>query len=325
MQSSQAAVSPQAPSNGSEWAALISTLNCSSQGYESSPSGDLECARAAPAETLVSIGEQLALAYRGTVDNVTVLAAPEAARLAGLAAPVPIMVGTNADEGSIFTASYTNTSLFFASLGFTPDQASQFASIYPLGSVFPPSGRVIANDSVQIESIFTDLAIECPAAIVSNDSSVNSVSPVPTWRYFYNATFPTIQPAPGTGIDWGVYHSAEIPLVFGTYDVFVQRANAYGAQSGGPTDQVASESEMRLSEHMQSAWATFARNPSGGPGWSSQNEENGYVEVLGGGWRAGTSEGEIVLAQPGDAMEIDGQRCQVWSLVYQAVAAGASA
>jgi carboxylesterase type B len=50
--------------------------------------------------------------------------------------------------------------------------------------------------------------------------------------------------------DLGVYHSSEIPLVFGTYP----RVND-------------TKEEIQLSRFMQHAWACFAKNPTAGPGW----------------------------------------------------------
>lgn len=87
-----------------------------------------------------------------------------------------------------------------------------------------------------------------PAAIVTNDSITGGF---PTWRYYYNATFPDIQPFPGLG----VYHSSEIPVVFGTFTL----ANPAVA----PTAQ-----EIALSKTVQTLWATFAKDPLKGPGWA---------------------------------------------------------
>jgi len=51
-----------------------------------------------------------------------------------------------------------------------------------------------------------------------------------------------------------VYHSSEIPLVFGTYQY----------NPANTTTQ-----EYALSQSMMTAWAKFAKNPAGGPGWNA--------------------------------------------------------
>lgn len=59
---------------------------------------------------------------------------------------------------------------------------------------------------------------------------------LPIWRYYFNATFPN------TEIEgYGVYHSAELPLVFGPFEA-----------SSATTE------ELQLSSVMQTAWADFA-------------------------------------------------------------------
>lgn len=93
-------------------------------------------------------------------------------------------------------------------------------------------------------AISTDFAFHCPGAVLSNDSHAAGI---PSWRYYFNATFANTQIFPGAG----VFHSSEISLVFGTYP----QVNA-------------TAEEKNLSQYMQTAWARFAKSPSTGPGWA---------------------------------------------------------
>jgi carboxylesterase 2 len=68
------------------------------------------------------------------------------------------------------------------------------------------------------------------------------------WRYRYNAAFPTTTLFANSG----VYHTSEIPEVFGTYPV----ANQYG---------VATTQQIQLSKYMQHTWANFAKGTA--PNW----------------------------------------------------------
>jgi acetylcholinesterase len=88
------------------------------------------------------------------------------------------------------------------------------------------------------------MVFQCSQARWANDTAAIGI---PTWRYYYNATFPNTQP----WANLGVFHSSEIPVVFGTYSV----SNA--------TTQ-----EYALSQFIMGAWAKFAKNPLGGPGWN---------------------------------------------------------
>lgn len=64
---------------------------------------------------------------------------------------------------------------------------------------------------------------------------------------------------------------------------------------------------------MRIVWATFAKNPYGGPAPGWQGSENGFVQVLGG---AGGLDGQGRLRRAGSNLEIDGARCEIWRPTY---------
>jgi hypothetical protein len=74
---------------------------------------------------------------------------------------------------------------------------------------------------------------------------------VPTWRYYYNATAPP-NLLPLAYPDLGIYHGIDVPMVFGIYPPWNVTATEYA-----------------LSKWFRHAWASFAKNPEGGPGWNS--------------------------------------------------------
>jgi len=284
MESGQSSVSARNPSDPKSWQTLINALNCTTDD-------ELACARAAPATTLKSIIEHGAIAFRPTLDNYTQLAYPELARRAGDIALVPVMTGTNANEGILFTFTQNDTETFLRSQfmnTLSDAQIQGILSAYPLGQ------RNINSETEQIDRIYTELGFQCPSAIVANDSSTAGI---PTWRYYYNGSFPAIAPIPGA--NFGAYHASEIPIVWGTY-------NVYGGDIGN--------SGRRLSELMQSMWATFAKNPMAGPapGWNEVGD-GGFVQVLGG---AGGLTGQGTLRRAGSTGELDGGRCDIWRPAY---------
>ncbi|KAG6872310.1 hypothetical protein C0995_010961 [Termitomyces sp. Mi166 len=84
---------------------------------------------------------------------------------------------------------------------------------------------------------------------------------VPSWRYQYEGIFPDIS----TRSDLRAYHTAEIPLVFGTMTA--------------PTDI-----EVALSKFIQSAWVTFARDPTQGLvslGWPRYSPDTSTLALIG--------------------------------------------
>lgn len=284
MESGQSSVSAQYPPDPTTWTNLTAALNCTGQD-------DLACVRAAPAATIKSIIEHAVLSFRPARDNYTQLQYPEAARKAGNIAKVPVLTGTNANEGILFTFTQSDTVAFLKSQfnnALTDAQIQTILALYPIGQ------RGITSQTEQIAAIDTEVGFQCPCAIFANDSASAGT---PTWRYYYNASFPEIQPLPGVS-GFGAFHSSEIPIVFGTYSTYGQLP----------------ENGKRLSELMQNMWATFAKNPMGGPapGWQ-RVDQGGAVEVIGG--RDGLdSSGR--LRREGSTTELDGGRCSLWRLAY---------
>ncbi len=78
------------------WDALAQQLNCSTQPDV------LNCVRAANASTIISILENSVLFFNPAKDNVTDLQDPEIARKLGNVARVSVLVGTIAQDGSVY-------------------------------------------------------------------------------------------------------------------------------------------------------------------------------------------------------------------------------
>lgn len=95
----------------------------------------------------------------------------------------------------------------------------------------------------------------CTTATLSSFLAVNGYT---TYRYRYDASFPTTSIFANSG----AYHTSEIPEVFGTYPV----SNQFGTVT---TQQI------KLSAFMQKTWAGFAKNPGGGVGWPKVGSASG--------------------------------------------------
>lgn len=215
------------------WDNLTATLGCPG-AYGS----NLTCVRAANATTIQQIIDVNELTFPPVADNVTLVSDPVQRRAAGNIARVPILAGSNAQEGRVFAVGTTNVTTFLLGEGFLPGLIPNILAAYPPGKHNLYTPYDIAS------AIFTDYIFQCTAALYTNATAAIGV---PTWRYYFNASFTNTQAYP----DLGVYHSSEIPLVFRTY------------QKPGTTTQ-----ESALSQYMQTAWARFAKNPIGGPGWN---------------------------------------------------------
>lgn len=194
-----------ASGNGSaSWTALLEELNCPSLVGDAA----LACARAAPAATIRNIVDVNALGFPAVNDNVT--SSNNVAVNIDLKkwADVPLLIGTNADDGRLFAVGQGyNVTAFLDNYG-----AGALAPV--IEATYPP-----ANTSTEafeeIGDILTDLGLMCPMVQVIDTLVANGYQD--TWRYYYNASFPNLEPFP----DAGSWHSSEIKLVFGTVSRFL--------------------------------------------------------------------------------------------------------
>ena len=154
------------------WNALAAAVGCNGSASL------LKCMRTIPAATLKNSSEHLGLAFSPMVDNFTYVANRTEARMTGNIAKVPVLAGTNANEGSLFTYGDMNTTAYLATALPTAPQIylTEIMSAYPIGS---PG---IANVSQQIAAIYTELNFQCTAARQLRD---NKAAGIPTWRFVH--------------------------------------------------------------------------------------------------------------------------------------------
>lgn len=256
----------------SAWDFLAKQLNCPGK-Y----SDDLACVKAAPWQQIRGIVSNNSLSFTPVVDNVTLIENIPKARRAGHIAKVPIFAGTNAQEGRIFELGQSNITA--AIEGLITTNATEIKAIEEAYAVGMPG---LYNAYDVISQIFTEYIFQCPQAAMTNDSAYAGI---PTWRYYFNASFENTNPLPNLG----VYHSSEIPLVFRTWEIT-------------DTPDNATVQEYALSQYMQHAWAMFAKNPQGGPGWDAVDVG---VEGL---VLAGTGPQKPIYAPGGLYLDAQGQR-----------------
>lgn len=150
------------------WLALTAILGCSD------PVSNLTCVRSVPAENLTEITEANGLIFYPTSDNVTLLSHPAAARADGNIARVPVLEGTNAQEGTLFAAAQDNLTEFLNQWfgAFPPEAIEAVRLAYPL------QGR---TENEVIAEIFGEIFFLCPQSLHAN---VTAEAGVPAWRYW---------------------------------------------------------------------------------------------------------------------------------------------
>ncbi|KAH8820239.1 liver carboxylesterase 1 precursor [Xylogone sp. PMI_703] len=222
--------------------AVLSHFSC-----EAAPS-PIDCLRKVPATSIKSFIEDEYLFFPPVDKDGTQYNDVRASILSRKFADVPIFLGTNANELSIFFAPYglaNGTQLVDTVLSrLAPnDPALQHSILALYAGQIEDDGFLLASH----DRIGTDAAFTCTTASLSNFAALHGYR---VWRYRYAASFPNQATYPNLG----AYHTSEIPQVFGTYDL----SNEYG----NVTTQ-----QIQLSAYMQRVWANFVKNPDAGTSW----------------------------------------------------------
>lgn len=257
------------------WQKLLKGANCTS--------GDtLECLRALPASELKRIATNGTLAFGPVPDDFTLASKPRQQRLNSThdessIARVPVLIGNNADEGSSTVIGQNDARKYLQPV--VGNYTDMLLAKYPLGS----PGAHTENERLSL--IVTEFQMQCAIAAYVNESALVNV---PTWRYFFNASFPNNDKG------FGAYHTSEIPFVFGTYP-----------QSNK------TRFEEKVSQSMQKAWADFAKDPLQGPGWAKEPA----IGLFGDGVKAGMSDKGKKPLRTIDSKQID-FRCPLYLPLY---------
>ena len=289
IQSNEKTVSPHSIESASSWARLVNATNCPHDDAAAA----LECIRGKPVLRLKEIIERAALPFNSITDGITLSKSPRQNRLKSkenpsLIARVPVMVGNNANEGSMYVIGQNSTEIFLKQIvsvlypnGAPEDLVKKVLDAYPLGE------KSTMTETDRMDRILTEVLSQCPIKVVADDSIAAGIS---AWRYYYDASFPNTEIFPGSG----AYHSAEIKTIFGTFD----RVSATSGQ-------------LEVSKRMQKAWVDFAKNPSQGPGWDMAPK----IGVFGGGMRAGQHSEATPVFEVRDK-DLD-KRCILWQSLWK--------
>ena len=220
----------------------------------------LEALRALSAEHVLAtyLANPTLLSALAIVDGDVLTDEVEAVFEAGKQADVPVLIGSNADEGTALMP-YTAAGFGAGAAGFAAYIDATFAEVKDeIGEHYPASDDEQATASWM--DLFGDALFTYPMR-----AWARAMGTVPSNAYLYWFTWP---PPIEDSERYGAFHAAEIGYIFGNLELF-------GAT---PT-----EADRALSERMASIWTQFARtgNPNGEglPEWPAYTPENeAYME-----------------------------------------------
>ncbi len=201
--------------------------------------------------------------YQPNIDGYVFTEAPWVSLLAGRFQRVPFITGTNRDEGTAFTLGVpiaTEAAYRALVMATLPDHVDDVMRLYPV-SMYP-------TPKAAYEAFLRDAVFVCPARAMAR---ITSAATVPTWLYRF-----TRENRAGAVLGLGVFHSAELPYVFGNFTGFFTRA---------------AEDEPVVTA-TQNYWTRFAAagNPNGGsePMWPQYTTTNDTHMEIGDMVRTGT-------------------------------------
>jgi carboxylesterase type B len=229
--------------NVENWELLSEQLGCDKPKNGLS---QLQCVQSAPADQIRSIIDTQLLSFSPIIDNRTLSLTFDDAVNQGTAAKVPILIGTNANEGTVLAPVMPSSEILMTSFVGNDSKA--------LSAAFGSYPQNLTSAQLKA-AIVTDYTYTC---ITSEIAHTLEKAGYDVWRYHFEAVFENNQPFPGAG----AWHTSEIPLVFGNV----------------PLDSTALQ--RRLSETMQRAWVDFVKDPALGPGWLSVGEGRRDLKVF---------------------------------------------
>jgi para-nitrobenzyl esterase len=192
------------------------------------------------------------------VDGVLLPAPPETLLVPGAFADVPILTGIDADESSAFSTPLVQSlseAAWRAALAQTFGAlAPRFAALYPAGTG--------AERARSLRKLHHDLGL---AALYAWSKLWTSHARSPVYGYLFNHLEPGTDAA-----RWGIFHSSELPYVFGTLEAAPERHFT-------ATDQAISARMMRY-------WVDFIAggnpNAAGLPAWPAIDRRDPEVMVF---------------------------------------------
>ena len=222
-------------------------------------SGDAACLRALPVSAIVgqedpdsSVADPLITQFQPNVGTAILPIQPIVGIASGRFNRVPVLQGSNHDEGRLFTAiDFDFKGAPLAAAGYDGAIASVVnpALVPFVAPLYPATGY--SSLDYAFASLFTDATFSCSALGFDQLLSLS----VPTYAYeFADENAARLSLPTGPFLPLGAAHGAELPFLF---------ANQIG--TGIPAGATLTAAEQQLATQMLAAWTNFAKsgNPNG--------------------------------------------------------------
>lgn len=219
--------------------------------------GDAQCLLRLPTRALLNASA--GIAWRFTVDGAEVPTQPQSLIATGRFAAVPIITGTNSEEGYIFVernrpwprAAYLSyvgnwTAPSASTRNWTDAERARLLALYPARD----------GDNTQAAAALTaDFLFHCPSRRTARAFAAKGLR---AYAYRFNASLRSAADGPcAAGC-----HSAELPFVFAQWDTCAIAERGFNCSYVEPTP-----AQRALSALMGRHWAALARSGAVGDSW----------------------------------------------------------
>ncbi|KAK7032125.1 hypothetical protein VNI00_013299 [Paramarasmius palmivorus] len=194
--------------------------------------------------------------FQPVTDNITIFKDYVKQTKEGRTAKVPLLVGTNKDEGTLIVegepTAYLDDIVQYSksnNLNFPFANTTTLQRLYPVPSTTYPSAY---NASA---AMWRDAHMLCLASNLATHRTLELDQPV--WRYRFDHVANNLN-SRGTRI--GAFHGEDIRFVMGTWRTIIL----------SPPFVQASEDQVKISDLMVEGWTNFVKDPEAGPripGW----------------------------------------------------------
>ncbi|TCD67432.1 hypothetical protein EIP91_012404 [Steccherinum ochraceum] len=215
----------------------------------------------------------------------------------GRTARIPLLVGTNKDEGTLIVEGEPTTEAPTIAPYLTSNNLNlpwTIANLSDLQTLYPTPSTLYPSTFNATAAIWRDVHMLCLAHNLATQRT--SALNLKVWRYRFDLVADNLN---SLGASIGTFHGEDIRFVMGTWRTIVL----------SPPFVPATPKEIRVSDIMVEAWTNFVKDPEKGPqtpGWKQYDPNDPTtIGVLG---------NSLTGAEPGDHFAIDNS-CAYWNTV----------
>jgi para-nitrobenzyl esterase len=236
------------PSGIARGEAILSEVGCTG-------ADELSCLRSLPLDTIARAGQSAALLsnFAPVIDGAVVQANAIDAFNDG-SRDLPLMIGSNADEATVFTTAVVindqqQLEAALRQLTVLPTLGDPVVAMYPASD--------FASPKAAYDAFVADVTFVCPALAMADAAGAGA----PAFSYHFTHLLD------GSAAALGAFHGLELAYVFGNLET-----NLYTPVAG----------DEQVSAAMQQAWSSFARDgaPQMTPPWPAHQKGAPQIQPL---------------------------------------------